>query len=317
MNTYLCDMDNASAPHIFQSVSSLYRALGLPSPQHPLIGIANYADITADVSELRKALVLNLYKISFKFNFTGRVKYGQQYYDFDEGGLSFSSPMQVIAASEEEADYAGLTLLIHPDFLSGYTLATSIKRYGFFSYAVNEALCLSELEKAVIVGIFESIKRELASSIDNFSQDIIISQVEQLLNYCNRFYNRQFITRKAAHSDLLTRLDNMLTEYFDRDAALFEGIPAILDIAEKLNVSQRYLSDLLRSLTGMSTQQYLQGKMMEKARELLSTGELTVAEVAFQLGFEYPQSFNKFFKKKTGFSPTDFRHSFKKDGEQP
>lgn len=310
-------MEKAPAPHVFQSLSDLNRALGLPAPLHPLISISNYADITADVSELKKALVLNMYKISFKFNFTGRVQYGQQYYDFDEGGLSFSSPMQVISAVEEGADYAGLTLLIHPDFLQSYPLATAIKRYGFFSYSVNEALCLSEQEKAVMVGIFDSIKRELASSIDHFSQDIIISQVEQLLNYSNRFYNRQFITRKVAHNDLLTRLDDMLTAYFDRDTALFKGIPAIQEVAEQLGVSQRYLSDLLKSLTGMNTQQYLQAKMIEKSKELLSTGRLTVAEVAFQLGFDYPQSFNKFFKKKTGFSPMDFRHSFNKDGQQP
>ncbi|ACU60137.1 helix-turn-helix domain-containing protein [Chitinophaga pinensis] len=303
-------MGQKKAPPVFNSVSELLRALGLPAPQHPLLTVTNYAEITADVTELSKGMVLNMYKISLKFNFRGKIKYGQQYYDFDEGGLSFASPMQVIAAGEEEADYSGLTLLIHPDFLRNYPLAKTIKDYGFFDYSVNEALGLSEQEKDVIMGIFESIKRELHAAIDHFSQDIIISQIEQLLNYSNRFYNRQFITRKAVHNDQLSTLDDMLRNYFDRNNALFEGIPAVEEIAAKLNVSQRYLSDMLRTLVGVNTQQYIQLKMIHKARELLSTTDLTIAEIAYQLGFEYPQSFNKFFKKQTTLSPLDFRKSF-------
>ncbi len=299
-----------TTPAVYNSVSELHRAVGLPAPQHPLISIANYADITVPTAELPRAIVLNMYKISFKFNFTGRIRYGQHYYDFDAGGMVFAAPMQMITAEDTEGDYSGYSLVIHPDFLRNSTLGKTIKGYGFFSYAVNEALCLSEQEKAVISGIFESIKRELASSIDNFSQSIIISQIEQLLNYSDRFYNRQFITRKAAHHDVLTKLDEMLNDYFDRDEALFEGIPAVQDIASKLNVSQRYLSDMLGSLTGQTTQQYIQAKMIEKAKELLSTSKLTIAQIAYQLGFEYPQSFNKLFKKKTNVSPLDFRHSF-------
>jgi AraC-like DNA-binding protein len=303
-------MERKAEPHVFNSVSSLHRALGLPAPQHPLISIANYGDITADVTELSKALVLNMYKISFKFNLKGRFRYGQHYYDFDEGGLSFSAPMQVISASEDEVDYSGLTLLIHPDFLRNYALAQSIRNYGFFSYAVNEALYLSEQEKTVIIGIFESIKRELSTSVDHFSQDIIISQIEQLLNYSNRFYNRQFITRKLVLNDTITKFENLLAAYFDREEALLQGMLSVQEIADKLGVSQRYLSDMLRSLTGMNTQQFVQSKMVEKAKELLSTGKLTVSEIAYRLGFEYPQSFNKFFKRQTKLSPLDYRHSF-------
>jgi AraC-like DNA-binding protein len=303
-------MGQKKAPVVFNAVSELLRTLGLPAPRHPLITIANYGEITADVTEISKGMVLNMYKISLKFNFRGKIRYGQQYYDFDEGGLSFVSPMQVIALSEDEADYSGLTLLIHPDFLRNYPLAKTIRDYGFFDYSVHEALCLSEQEKQVIMGIFESIQRELNAGIDHFSQDIIISQIEQLLNYSNRFYNRQFITRKAVHSDQLSTLDELLRNYFDRDNALFEGIPAVEEIAAKLNVSQRYLSDMLRSLVGVNTQQYIQLKMIDKAKELLSTTHLTIAEIAYQLGFEYPQSFNKFFKKQTTVSPLDFRKSF-------
>jgi AraC family transcriptional activator of pobA len=297
-------------PHIFNSVSELHRALGLPSPQHPLISIANYADITADVSEISKALVLNMFKISFKFNLKGKVRYGQHYYDFDEGGLSFSAPMQVISASEDELDYSGVTLLLHPDFIRNYPLAKAINSYGFFAYAVNEALYLSEKEKVVITGIFNSIGRELSTSIDHFSQDIIISQIEQLLNYSNRFYSRQFITRKAVHHDLITGFEQLLAEYFERDEVLLNGMLSIPEIADRLNVSQRYMSDMLKSLTGLNTQQFIHEKMIDKAKVLLSTTSLTVAEIAYQLGFEYPQSFNKLFKKIEKVSPLDFRQSF-------
>lgn len=299
-----------TTPTVYNSVSELNRALGLPVPQHPLITLNNYADISVDLATLPQAIVLNMYKISFKFNYTGRIKYGQHYYDFDAGGMVFTAPMQLITAVDYEGDYSGYSLVIHPDYLRNTILGKTIKEYGFFSYTVNEALHLSEQEKGIITGIFENIKTELASAIDHFSHSIIISQIEQLLNYSNRFHNRQFITRKAVHHDVLTQLDDMLNDYFGRDEALFKGIPAVQDIAAKLNVSQRYLSDMLGSLTGQNTQQYIQSKMIEKAKELLSTSTLTIAEIAYQLGFEYPQSFNKLFKKKTNLSPLDFRQSF-------
>jgi AraC family transcriptional regulator, transcriptional activator of pobA len=299
-----------TTPIVYNSVSELNKVLGLPAPQHPLITLNNYADMKVDIAELPRAIVLNMYKISFKFNFTGRIKYGQHYYDFDAGGMVFAAPMQMITAVDNEGDYSGYSLVIHPDYLRNSTLGKTIKDYGFFSYSVNEALHLSEQEKAIISGIFENIKTELASSIDNYSHSIILSQIEQLLSYSNRFYNRQFITRKAVHHDLVTQLDDLLNNYFDRDEALFKGIPAVQEIAAQLNVSQRYLSDMLGSLTGQNTRQYIQLKMIEKAKELLSTSTLTIAQIAYQLGFEYPQSFNKLFRKKTNTSPLEFRQSF-------
>jgi AraC family transcriptional activator of pobA len=199
---------------------------------------------------------------------------------------------------------------IHPDFLLSTSLAGNIRKYGFFSYDVNEALCLSEKEKAVISGIFESIKLELSYSIDNFSQDIIISQIEQLLNYSNRYYNRQFITRKAVHSNLLTRLDNRLAVSFDQNEVLQSGMLSVNTLADELQVSARYLSDMLKSLTGMTTQQYIQGKMIDKAKEMLSVSSLSISEIAYALGFEHPQSFNKIFKRRTNLSPLEFRQSF-------
>ena len=299
------------SPYIFNSVSELHRTLQLPEPQHPLISLVNYADVPAEDLGVPRSVIMNMYKISLKFNFSGRLKYGQQFYDFESGGLSFFSPLQVISPVEEGADYSGYSLHIHPDFLLNTPLAGNIRNYGFFSYDVNEALCMSEKEKAVVSAIFESIKEEMNHSIDHFSQDIIISQIEQLLNYSNRYYNRQFITRKAVHSNLITRLDNRLDESFAHDEALQLGMLSVGSLAEELQVSTRYLSDMLKSLTGMTTQQYIQNRMIDKAKELLSVGSLSISEIAYTLGFEHPQSFNKIFKRRTNLSPLEFRQSFK------
>ncbi len=299
-----------NTPHIFNSISELHRALGLPKPLHPLVSLVNYADVKGDVTEISKGMVLNFYKVSYKKNFKGKVKYGQSYYDFDEGGLSFFSPNQIISATEEEADYGGYTLLFHPDFILNNPLGKSIKSFGFFSYSVNEALYLSDKEKEIIIGIFKNIHMEMDSAIDYFSQDVMINQIELLLNYSKRFYNRQFITRKTANDDLLTKLEALLSTYFDTEKALVSGIPTVQQIADQLNVSSHYLSDMLRSLTGQNTQQHIHNKLIEKAKEVLSISNLSIAEVAYQLGFEHPQSFNKIFKRKTGMSPVEFRQSF-------
>lgn len=297
-------------PFIFNSISELHRALGLPKPLHPLVSLVDYGNIKSDTDEISKGMTLNFYKVSYKRNFHGKIKYGQHYYDFDEGGLSFISPNQIISANANEADYGGFTLLFHHDFIRNYPLRQNIRNYGFFSYSTSEALYLSEKEKEIVIGIFKNIEHELSLSIDNFSQDIILSQIEQLLNYSNRFYNRQFITRKAVHSDLLTELEKILDDHFNTNEGLVKGLPSVQEISEKLNVSQRYLSDMLRQLTGQNTQQHIHNRLIEKAKEILSTTDLSVGEIAYQLGFEHPQSFNKLFKNKTKVSPVEFRQSF-------
>ncbi|MCE7042467.1 AraC family transcriptional regulator [Dyadobacter sp. CY312] len=299
-----------SRPKKFSSISELQRALGLPKPLHPLVSLVNYADITTPADELPTVLLLDFFKISYKTKLTGKVKYGQHYYDFDEGGISFVSPNQIIAAAEDEKDYAGYTLLIHPDFLRNYPLAKTIQKYGFFSYSASEALYLSEKEKVTISQVFEHILQELNGSIDDFSQDVIISHVEVLLNYSNRFYKRQFITRKAANHDVLTRLEDLLNQYFNDKESLMQGLPTVQYLANKLNLSPRYLSDLLRVHTGQNTQQFIHEKLIEKAKEYLASDNLSVADVAYQLGFEHPQSFNKIFKKKTNLTPVEFKHTF-------
>lgn len=303
-------MKNVSKrPVVFNSISELHRALGLPKPLHPLISLVDYSNITVDTAELEKGMLFNFYKISYKKNFSGKVKYGQSHYDFDEGGLSFISPNQVITALEGEADYNGYTLLMHPDFIRSYPLGKSIRNYGFFSYSVSEALYLSEKEKQVIIGLFKNIEMELDSAIDPISQDVLVSQVELLLNYSKRYYNRQFITRKTASSDLLVRFEALLAEYFDTGKPLINGLPAVDELASALNVSAHYLSDMLRTLTGQNTQQHIHAKLIEKAKEMLGASELSVAEVAYQLGFEHPQSFNRLFKSKTKLSPLNYRQS--------
>ncbi len=213
-------------------------------------------------------------------------------------------------ATTDDPEYTGHTLLIHPDFIRNYPLAKNIKNFGFFSYSVNEALHLSEKEKLIILTIFRNIEDELQSTIDDFSQDVIIAQIELLLNYSNRFYKRQFITRKAVNNDLLAKSEALLSGYFNNETSLMKGLPTVQYLAEQLNVSTHYLSDMLRSLTGQNAQQHIHDKLIEKAKEILSISNLSVAEVAYQLGFEHPQSFNKLFKSKTNLSPSEFRQSF-------
>ena len=297
--------------HTFDSLSAIHQAFGLGKPLHPLITLVNGSKSAVERRPPSGSHVLKFYKISYKLKLSGKLKYGQDYYDFDEGGLLFAAPNQVIGGNAEETrDCSQYTLLIHPDFFLTYPLAKKIKQYGFFSYSVNEALHLSDKEKTTIISIFKIIEEELNSRIDDFSQDVIISQIELLLNYANRFYKRQFITRKAVSSDLLQKLEEILDEYFNNEKPLSRGILTVQYLAEKLKISSSYLSDMLRSLTGQNAQQHIHHKLIEKAKEKLSTTNLSVSEVAYELGFEHPQSFSTLFKTKTNLSPLEFRRSF-------
>jgi len=301
-----------NSPLRFDSLTGAHRAFGLGKPMHPLISLISENTERVEMIRPNSPHVLNFYKISYRPKFSGKLKYGQNYYDFDEGGLLFAAPGQIVGGNTEE-EVTGCSifaLLIHPDFFLGYPLAKKIKQYGFFSYSANEALHLSEKEKATIISIFKIIEEELNSRIDDFSQDVIISQIELLLNYANRFYKRQFITRKAVSNDLLQKLEEILDEYFNNEKSLGRGIPTVQYLAEHLNISPSYLSDMLRSLTGQNAQQHIHNKLIEKAKEKLSITNLSVSEVAYELGFEHPQSFSKLFKTKTNLSPLEFRRSF-------
>ena len=296
-------------PRKFESLSDFHRVFGLPKPLHPMISFINIKDIKILPNELPASIILNFYKIAYKTNLCGKAKYGQNYYDFGEGGLIFTAPAQLFEAPDDTVK-SGYLLLIHPDFFLTYPLAKKIKQYGFFSYAANEALHLSDHEKETILSIFKIIDEELKSRIDDFSHDVMISQVELLLNYCHRFYKRQFITRKGVNNDLLQKLEGLLDDYFNNEKSLLQGIPTVQALAGNLHVSPGYLSDMLRSLTGQNAQQHIHNKLIEKAKEKLSTTSLSISEIAYELGFEHSQSFSNLFKKKTSFSPLEFRQSF-------
>lgn len=293
------------------SVSELHKLMGLPKPKHPLVSLVNYKDIQYAAIEDSVKAILNFYTVSIKHNADCKFNYGQNYYDFDEGVLAFMEPGQIASGTQTgnlRAD--GWLLVFHPDLIRNYPIGKNIKNYGFFSYAVNEALHLSESEEAMLGEIFRNIEKEYNHSIDQFSQDVMVSQIELLLNYSNRFYNRQFITRKTASSDLLTKMEILLDEYFGNDKTLESGLPTVHFFAEKLNLSPNYLSDMLRIATGQSTQQHIHNKLIEKAKEALTTTNLSVSEIAYGLGFEHPQSFNKLFKSKVNISPLEYRASF-------
>lgn len=293
------------------SISELYKLNGLPKPQHPLIGLIKLDDLSPNEIDVPTSMVLNFYVVSLKRCLDVKMKYGQNYYDFDEGVLAFMEPGQVISAEQtENTSFKGWWLVFHPDFIRNYPLGKSIKQYGFFSYAVNEALHLSEKEEAMMESIMKNIEHEYNTSIDLFSQDVMISHLELLLNYSNRFYNRQFITRKAASNDLLVKLEGLFEEYFNSEKIRESGLPSVQYFADKLNVSPNYLSDMLRVLTGQSTQQHIHNKLVDKAKEMLTTTHLSVSEIAFQLGFEHSQSFSKLFKSKTDITPVEYRKLF-------
>jgi len=299
-----------NSPIKIDSISRLHELLGFPKQVHPLISLNKNENMIVDAELLNQHFLFNFYKISFKKTLKGKMGYGQGYYDFDEGGMIFTAPNQVLYTSQDDLEYEGVSLLIHPDFFRNYALATKIKTYGFFSYDANEALFLSDKEKQTIFSVFDNIQTELNGTIDDFSQDVIISHIEVLLNYSNRFYKRQFITRKAVNSDLLTKVEELLSEYFNKEYALNKGIPTVDYMAHQLNLSPRYLSDMLRSLTGQNAQQHIHEKLIEKAKEYLTITNLSVAEIAYQLGFEHPQSFNKLFKNKTNQTPVQFKQAF-------
>ncbi|MEY8759112.1 helix-turn-helix domain-containing protein [Chryseobacterium tongliaoense] len=304
-------MERQSNIKHIKSISQLMRELELPAPLHPLVGLVDYNEVSIEKFPKGQKISLDFYKISFKPTFKGQIKYGQGHYDFEEGGLAFLKPKQIVFSPEDVENYEGFALYFHSDFLRNYSLANTIHKYGFFTYDISEALFLSAKEKEITANLFTTIANELANNIDSFSQDVLVSQIELLLNYSNRFYNRQFITRKAVNHDIIASLDKLLDNYFKEENSLRDGLPSVKYISMELKLSQRYLSDMLGSLTGLNTQQYIQNTIIEKAKEKLSTTNLSVSEIAYELGFEHSQSFSKLFKTKTNVSPLEFRNSFK------
>jgi len=301
----------------FKTISEFHQFRKLPKPDHPLISVfavENVARLSIDepMSWLYEFYCVGMKKVVNTKNV--KLKYGQQEYDFDEGVMSFVAPNQVLSLAVEDNNegikQSGWLLLIHPDFLWNTPLAKTIKQYDFWDYTVHEALFLSEKEEATLAGILLHIKQECLSNIDKFSKSIIISHLETFLNYADRFYHRQFITREKANHHILERLEKLLSDHFNSDDLMAKGLPTVADLAQALNISPKYLSSLLKVLTGQNTQQHIHEKLIEKAKEKLSTTDLSVSKIAYELGFEHLQSFSKLFKIKTKQSPLEFRESF-------
>jgi AraC family transcriptional activator of pobA len=294
----------------FDSITEIHRILEIPGPVHPLISLIDSTSRQVDMGRFPPSYVSGFYKISLITKISGKFRYGQGYYDFDEGSLLFTAPNQVIGSTESYKDNEGYSLIIHPDFLQGYPLASKIRNYNFFSYAISEALHLSEQERATMLAIYKIIAEELNSRIDDFSQEVIISQIDLLLSYAKRFYKRQFLTRQAVTNDLLVQLEELLNNYFNEEKPVKHGIPTVQYLADQLHYTPNYLSDMLRSLSGLNAQQHIHQKLIEKSKELLSGTSMTISEVAYKLGFEHPQSFSRLFKIKTLQSPVQFRSAF-------
>lgn len=300
-------------PHRIKTISEYHQIMGLPAPEHPLISVIDLSTFNMPPATESFVMVFDFYSISLKRDFNAKLKYGQQQYDFDEGIMFFISPGQVFGITIENGkpvQRSGWLLLVHPDFFWNSALAKDIRKYEFFDYSVHEALFVSEKEENTIIEMMKSIQQEYQARIDKFSQSIMFAQLELLLKHAERFYNRQFITRQIVNHQILDRLDNLLNAYFNSEGILNKGLPTVSFVAEQLNVSPSYLSGLLKVLTGLSAQQHIHEKLIAKAKEKLSTTGLSVSEIAYQLGFEHPQSFSKLFKTKTNLSPLEFRATF-------
>ncbi|GAB2781890.1 helix-turn-helix domain-containing protein [Rhabdobacter roseus] len=296
-------------PYRIKTITEGHRLAGLPKPYHPLVSIIDLKNLKVETG--MNAAIFDFYTVTLKRG-CDKLHYGQQRFDFDEGVMAFIAPGQVLRgeAGGMAPNLEGWMLFIHPDFLWNTSLARKIKHYEYFDYATHEALFLSDKEETLINGIIDNIKEEYHANIDKFSQDVIIAQLELLFTYSQRFYERQFITRKITSHKLVERLEDVLADYFGNEALLSNGLPSVQYIADALNVSPKYLSSLLKQLTGQTTQQIIHEKLIDKAKEKLSTTELSVSEIAYELGFEHSQSFSKLFKAKTSQSPLEFRQSF-------
>jgi AraC family transcriptional activator of pobA len=293
-----------------KSVSEFHRLLSLPEPRHPLVSVITLAECVFLEDDVWKGFVNRFYCVALKREASGKVRYGQQYYDYDKGVLSFTAPNQVQQLDLDKIECgSGYLLIFHPDFLLAHPLGGKINSYSFFSYAVNEALHLSAEEEDDLITILNKIDKECLH-IDKHTQDIILSQIDLLLNYSNRFYERQFITRKNHNHQLLAKFERLIDEYFDSNNTTQRELLTVQRIAELMNLSPNYLSDLLRMYTGQNTQQHIHERLIEKAKEKLSATNLSVSEIAYAFGFEHAQSFSTLFKKKTSLSPLEFRRAF-------
>ncbi len=298
----------------FKTLAAYLDYLELPRPEHPMLSVfsATGEGFLPCPKESSPPITNDCYSISLKKILKGNLNYGRTKYDFTNGALFFIAPRQVLQwDSSVVYDQKGFSINFHEDFIKGTELAHQIKKYGFLSYSANEALHLSPKEEKQIELIVENIDIEYQNNQDQFSKDIIISQLSTLLKYANRFYERQFLNRKELSNDLLEQFNQQLSAYFESGQLQENGIPSIEQIADQLSVSQRYLSDTLKKETGKTSTEHLQLYLIDEAKNILLNPNKTIAEVAYELGFEYPPYFSRLFKKKEGISPTEYRERYK------
>jgi AraC-like DNA-binding protein len=301
----------SSEPLVIKTISEFHQMRKLSKPMHPLFSVIDFEDIRREDLTEPVNVVQHYYSIAMKRMENGSMRYGQQQYDFEEGILFFMAPGQVYTIyTAEDFKHTGWLVLFHADFLWQTSLAKTIKQYDFFSYSVNEALFLSEKEEQILNNLVAQMRSEHEANIDRFSCDLLIAHLELLLTYGQRFYHRQFLTRKIANHKILEQLEDFLDSQFNDNPQLKNGLPTVQEVAGHLNVTPNYLGSVLKVLTGQSTQQHIHDKLIDKAKEQLSSTGLSVGEIAYALGFEHPQSFSKLFKSKTNFSPLAFRQSF-------
>jgi AraC-like DNA-binding protein len=298
----------------FSTISEFHAFRQLPKPQHPLLSVVDVGAVPPLDGDEPTSMVFDFYCISVKRMRNVHIKYGQHSFDFNEGIMSFMAPNQVfslkVADPAEVVEKSGWVVYIHPDFLWNTSLAKTIQQHDFWDYSLKEGLFLSAKEEEAMLHLLLAIQQEYASTIDQFSKPIIVSHLESLLQYADRFYHRQFLTREKANHEVLERLEALLDDYFNSNSLVERGLPSVHYVAESLQLSPKYLSNLLRVVTGQNTQQHIHTKLIAKAKEKLSTTTLTVSEIAYELGFEHVPSFSKLFKAKTALSPLEFRTSF-------
>jgi AraC-like DNA-binding protein len=290
-----------------ETIDQLHEIGGLEKPRHPLLSVIDYSKIEVEDGPESGSFMCSFYSVNFKKHCS--FLYGRQKFDHGEGTLHCTAPEQLIAfdRTKEAGSTEGWGLYFHPELIRNSALGDKIKEYGFFTYSENEALHLSDQEKNTLIAILKQLKKEYHTNIDHYSNELIISNIELLLNYCKRFYGRQFITRTNQNKDILSRFETFISSYFNSDDLKTKGIPSVKYCAEKMNLSPNYFSDLLRSETGKTTQDHIHYYLLDKAKNLLVNSDLSIAEIAYELGFEYAQNFSKLFKKKTGLSPTLYR----------
>ncbi|MDR3678726.1 MAG: helix-turn-helix domain-containing protein [Flavipsychrobacter sp.] len=290
-----------------QSISDLHELYGWAKPRHPLVSLIDLREVNRDNIKEDTFYRIGFYSIYCK-KFTGVLKYGRSHYDFTEGSLMFTGPNQVIAPSPDTQIEEGWGLVFHPDLLNNSSLGNKMASYTFFDYDAHEALHISEEEKLLLRDCVEKIRKEYTQNIDNYTQTLIQNNIELLLNYCDRFYNRQFLTRVKVSTDVVQRFERLLKDYFNNETLIDRGLPDVTYFASALSLSPNYLADLLKRYTGKSTQEHIYLQLTEKAKMLLWGSNKSISEIAFELGFEHPSHFTKVFKTKTGKSPTEYRN---------